>query len=121
MSIFLLLTLVWSHTGIFCRLLLRVCKAWPAIRRHCVGSLVWLSHLFFDCLSYFEQEITPFTGRAQGVDLAGNVTAEGFFIEGRPEGRWTRWHANGLKREEFLITNGECCYARHWDENGSPN
>ena len=76
---------------------------------------------FFDCLSYFEQEIAPFTGRAQGVDLAGNVTAEGFFIEGRPEGRWTRWHDNGLKREEFLITNGECCYARHWDENGSPS
>ena len=76
---------------------------------------------FFDCLSYFKQEIEPFTGRAQGVDLTGNVTAEGFFVEGRPEGRWTRWHANGLKREEFLITNGECCYARHWDENGSPN
>ena len=76
---------------------------------------------FFDCLSYFKQEIAPFTGRAQGVDLAGNVTAEGFFVEGRPEGRWTRWHDNGLKREEFFITNGECCYARHWDENGSPN
>ena len=76
---------------------------------------------FFDCLSYFKQEIAPFTGRAQGVDLAGNVTAEGFFVEGRPEGRWTRWHDNGLKSEEFLITNGECCYARHWDENGSPN
>ena len=71
--------------------------------------------------NHFEQEIAPFTGRAQGVDLAGNVTAEGFFVEGRPEGRWSRWHENGLKREEFLITNGECCYARHWDENGSPN
>ena len=75
---------------------------------------------FFDCLSYYKKEPTPFTGRAQGVDPEGNVTAEGFFVEGRPEGRWTRWHDNGLKREEFLITSGECCYARHWDENGSP-
>ena len=45
--------------------------------------------------------------------------AEGFFVEGRPEGRWTRWHDNGYKREEFLITNGECCYVRHWDESGT--
>ena len=40
---------------------------------------------FFDCLSYFKKEDTPFTGRAQGVDLRGNVMAEGFFVEGRPE------------------------------------
>ncbi len=75
---------------------------------------------FFDCLSYFREETRPYTGRAQGVDLDGQVHAEGFFVEGRPEGRWTRWHDNGRKREEFLITNGECAYARHWDENGVP-
>ena len=74
---------------------------------------------FFDCLSYFKKEDTPFTGRAQGVDLRGTVMAEGFFVEGRPEGRWTRWYDNGRKREEFLIANGECCYVRHWDENGA--
>ena len=28
---------------------------------------------FFDCLSYFKKEIAPFTGRAQGLDLEGNV------------------------------------------------
>jgi len=74
---------------------------------------------FFDCLSYFKKEKAPFTGRAQGLDLEGNVMAEGFFVEGRPEGRWTRWHDNGYKREEFFITNGECCYVRHWDESGT--
>ena len=75
---------------------------------------------FFDCLSYFRKESSPYTGRAQGVDLEGQVHAEGFFVDGRPEGRWTRWHDNGTKREEFLITNGECAYARYWDENGVP-
>ena len=30
---------------------------------------------FFDCLSYHKKEPTPFTGRAQGVDPEGNVTA----------------------------------------------
>ena len=44
---------------------------------------------FFDCLSYFRKEPKPYTGRAQGVDLDGQVHAEGFFVEGRPEGRWT--------------------------------
>ena len=36
---------------------------------------------FFDCLSYFRKEARPYTGRAQGVDLDGQVHAEGFFVE----------------------------------------
>ncbi len=75
---------------------------------------------FFDCLSYFQDENTAYTGRAQAVDLCGRVTAEGFFQEGRPEGLWTRWHDNGQKREEFFITNGECARAQHWDSDGVP-
>ncbi len=75
---------------------------------------------FFDCLSYCENEHSPYTGRAQSVSLDGHVIAEGYFQEGRPEGLWTRWHGNGQKREEFFITNGECARAQHWDEDGVP-
>jgi len=75
---------------------------------------------FLDGLSYFRNERGPFTGRAQSVNAQGEVTAEGFFVEGRPEGAWRRWHRNGRMREEFFITGGMCAYARHWDENGVP-
>ena len=71
---------------------------------------------FFDCLSYYKNERTPYTGRAQSVDFEGRVTAEGYFQEGRPEGLWTRWHDNGQKREESFITEGECARAQHWHE-----
>ena len=75
---------------------------------------------FLDALSYFKTDRNPFTGRAQSVNPNGHVTAEGFFVEGRPEGAWRRWYGNGQKREEFFITGGMCAYARHWDENGVP-
>ena len=75
---------------------------------------------FFDCLSYYKSERTPYTGRAQSVNHEGCVTAEGYFQEGRPEGLWTRWHDNGQKREEFFIAEGECARAQHWDEDGVP-
>ena len=90
--------------------------------RDVVGSVQSMptSRDFFDCLSYFQNECTAYTGRAQAVDLRGRVTAEGFFQEGRPEGHWTRWYDNGQKREEFFITNGECAQAQHWDPDGVP-
>jgi len=75
---------------------------------------------FLDGLSYFRTEPLPYTGRAQSVNALGQVTAEGFFVEGRPEGAWRRWQGNGQLREEFFITGGMCAYARHWDENGVP-
>jgi hypothetical protein len=90
--------------------------------RNAVGKAIWepTARDFLDALSYYSSDPEPYTGRAQSVGLDGKVSAEGFFVEGRPEGAWTRWHGNGQKREEFFIIGGECCYARHWDENGVP-
>ena len=90
--------------------------------RDAVGQVIGepTAHDFLDALSYLTTDSAPYAGRAQSVGLDGKVTAEGFFVEGRPEGSWMRWHGNGQKHEEFFIIGGECCYARHWDENGEP-
>ena len=73
---------------------------------------------FFDCLSYYKAEDVHDTGHTQSVNLDGVVTAKGFFQEGRPEGLGKRWHDNGQKREEFVITEGECARAKQWDKVG---
>lgn len=73
---------------------------------------------YLDNLSCLPDDPIPYTGRAQNVDAQGPVTAEGYFREGRTEGLWTRWHANGKMRERFYIDAGECRFAKHWDPDG---
>jgi hypothetical protein len=75
---------------------------------------------FLDSLSYLAGDRIPYTGRAQSLDARGNVSAEGYFREGRPEGLWTRWHPNGKMREQFHIDAGQCRFAKHWDTDGFP-
>ena len=73
-----------------------------------------------DGLVYEINSDTPYTGLIKDVTPNGQTQSDKTLVNGKPDGRMTRWYEIGQKRIEKNYVNGEPqSDGTVWDENGN--